>query len=77
MNQDVQQLSAFIHECFLARALGDADPVNVDEVIDSDCDMSECCLSVASDGTSWPASDVDEEFISCSTDNSDFVSVAS
>jgi hypothetical protein len=74
MNQDVQQLSAFIHECFLARALGD-DPVRVDEV-DSDCEISECFLSIGSAG-SWPASDVDEEFISCSTDDSDFVSVAS
>jgi hypothetical protein len=65
---------AFIHECFLARALGD-DPVRVDEV-DSDCEISECFLYIGSAG-SWPASDVDEEFISCSTDDSDFVSVAS
>jgi len=28
LNQDVHQLSAFIHECFLAQALGD-DPVDV------------------------------------------------
>ena len=44
--------------------------------VESDCEISECFLSIGSDG-SWPASDVDEEFISCSTDDSDFVSVAS
>jgi hypothetical protein len=68
-------LPSYIHECFLARALGD-DPVSVDEV-DSDCEISECFLSIGSAAGSWPASDVDEEFISCSTDDSDFVSVAS
>lgn len=67
MNQDVHQVAAFIHNCFLTRALG-VNPFDVAASEDS-C-ASDCFLSAGSVG-SLPASDLDDEFLTCSTDVSD------
>jgi hypothetical protein len=70
MNQtDVRRLSSFIYECFLTRALGVDPALNL--LSESGGSVSSCFLSCESAG-SWPASDVDDDFISCSTDDSGF-----
>jgi hypothetical protein len=68
---DVRRLSSFIvYECFLTRALG-VDPALNSLLSESGESVSSCFLSCESAG-SWPAFDVDDDFISCSTDDSGF-----
>jgi hypothetical protein len=62
MNQnDVHQLSPFIHDCFLTRALVLGSAFNLDT--DSDGIESGCLFHVDLQAVSWPASDVGDDFI--------------
>jgi len=68
MHHDVHQISAFIRECFMARALG-VDPLKFE--VEFDACEPESFLSFGPAG-SWPASDDvgnEESIISRSTDD--------
>jgi hypothetical protein len=74
MNQikmmSVHRLSSFIYDCFLTRAAS----MGVDPALNLESDSggsgSNCFIMSCGSAGSWPASDVDDDLFSCSTNDS-------